>query len=249
MAACLWAGDGSAASHGSAAALWGFPGYREPESVEVSTNGSRRPKSLPVVVHRVDSHLLSEIQSVDGIPTTSVRRTLLDLCGARDRRAERALDHALLKEMTSLGRLWLLYDESWTQGRRGIAVLRAHLAERTVGRGPSDGELARLMWGIVRDFGLPTPSTEFRVDLQGYSIHADFAYPHARLLIELDGYAYHMDRAAFEKDRERDNDLQAIGWRVLRFTWAKLRFDSRYVAHAIGLHLPSPSTEWAYGTK
>jgi very-short-patch-repair endonuclease len=34
-----------------------------------------------------------------------------------------------------------------------------------------------------------------------------------------------MDRRAFERDRERDNELRAMGWTVLRFTLAVVRYD------------------------
>jgi very-short-patch-repair endonuclease len=44
-----------------------------------------------------------------------------------------------------------------------------------------------------------------------------------RLVVELDGYAFHHDRAAFERDRTRDATLQLAGYRVLRVTRAASR--------------------------
>jgi very-short-patch-repair endonuclease len=64
------------------------------------------------------------------------------------------------------------------------------------------------------------------------------------LVIELDGYAWHGDRRAFEEDRARDNALQALGWRVVRITWAKLRFDPDGVEALLRTYLnlaPVPS--------
>ena len=46
----------------------------------------------------------------------------------------------------------------------------------------------------------------------------DFAHPRSRTAIEIDGLAYHGDQAAFRRDRQRDRDLTAAGWRVVRFT-------------------------------
>ena len=43
-----------------------------------------------------------------------------------------------------------------------------------------------------------------------------------RLVAEVDGYAFHSTRSAFERDRARDADLQARGLRVLRFTWRQI---------------------------
>ena len=44
--------------------------------------------------------------------------------------------------------------------------------------------------------------------------------------MELDGYAAHGTRAAFERDRARDLRLQAEGWRVVRLTWRQLDDDA-----------------------
>lgn len=41
-------------------------------------------------------------------------------------------------------------------------------------------------------------------------------------MVEVDGYAFHSSRAAFERDRVRDAELQAAGYRVLRVTWRQV---------------------------
>jgi very-short-patch-repair endonuclease len=46
----------------------------------------------------------------------------------------------------------------------------------------------------------------------------DLAYPELKLAIEADGWDAHRSRTAFDSDRARENDLVALGWRVLRFT-------------------------------
>jgi len=53
-------------------------------------------------------------------------------------------------------------------------------------------------------------------------LEVDAVWPQWRLVAELDGYAFHGTRAAFERDRERDARLQLAGYRVLRFTHRKL---------------------------
>jgi very-short-patch-repair endonuclease len=47
-----------------------------------------------------------------------------------------------------------------------------------------------------------------------------------------------MDRRAFERDRERDNQLRAMGWTVLRFTWAVVRYDPASMVELISRFLP-----------
>lgn len=43
-----------------------------------------------------------------------------------------------------------------------------------------------------------------------------------RVIVEVDGYAFHSGRAAFERDRRKDAELQAAGFRVLRVTWRQI---------------------------
>lgn len=50
----------------------------------------------------------------------------------------------------------------------------------------------------------------------------DFAHEGLRIAIEVDGRAFHSDRQAFERDRERQNALVLGGWMVLRFTWEQI---------------------------
>lgn len=50
----------------------------------------------------------------------------------------------------------------------------------------------------------------------------DVAFPAALVAIEIDGYEFHSTRAAFERDRDRQNQLAALGWVTLRFTWTML---------------------------
>jgi very-short-patch-repair endonuclease len=67
---------------------------------------------------------------------------------------------------------------------------------------------------------MPEPVPQFQVR-SGASIIArlDFAYPRDRIGIELDGAAYHSGSDARKRDRQRDNRLSAMGWRLLRFDW------------------------------
>jgi very-short-patch-repair endonuclease len=56
--------------------------------------------------------------------------------------------------------------------------------------------------------------------LAGHEV--DVLWPDRRLIVEVDGYAFHSSRTAFEKDRKRDAALQAAGYRVVRVTWRQL---------------------------
>jgi very-short-patch-repair endonuclease len=61
-------------------------------------------------------------------------------------------------------------------------------------------------------------------------LRVDFCFAAERLVVEVDGARWHPDPA---RDRRRDNDLAALGWRVLRFTWSEVVHDSAGVLAAV----------------
>ena len=64
----------------------------------------------------------------------------------------------------------------------------------------------------------------------GLEIEADCVWPEARVIVELDGRAFHDTATAFEADRARDRALAAHGWIVVRVTWRQLQRDSLQLA-------------------
>jgi len=79
-------------------------------------------------------------------------------------------------------------------------------------------EAERRLLDLIRAARLPVPQTNIRV--AGHEV--DFFWPTANLVVEVDGFAFHSTRAAFERDRVRDRELLAHGHRVLRVTWRQL---------------------------
>ena len=71
---------------------------------------------------------------------------------------------------------------------------------------------------LVRLAELPAPVVNVR--LRGFEV--DFCWRAERVVVEVDGLAYHTSRAAQQRDRHRDTVLAAAGHRVLRFTWRDL---------------------------
>jgi very-short-patch-repair endonuclease len=138
-----------------------------------------------------------------------------------------------------LSSLWLYLEQEWMRGRRGVAILRELLVERTPGKAPTDSELELELRRLIIRSGLPAPTHQYEVKIPQATIHVDLAYPSAKVAIEVDSYSWHMDKESFERDRERDNELSRRGWRVLRFTWAKIRYESSAVIELIKQHLAS----------
>ena len=86
---------------------------------------------------------------------------------------------------------------------------------------PLAGSVLETLLRIVLAILSPPPITQYAVyDRHGQLVaRVDFCFLAARLVVEADGYAFHSDRIAFRRDRDRLNDLERLGWRVLRFTW------------------------------
>jgi very-short-patch-repair endonuclease len=241
-AAHLWQGDESALSHATAAVLWEFDGFGG-HPVEISSTNRKRcsgfylSTEVPVVVHRVDDHLISEIMRIDDLPVTSPRRTLLDLAGRKDRRVGRLLDQGLRRNIMEIGDLWIYVEQGWMRGRRGVRILRGLLAERTPGLAPTDSDLELELRRHLDAAGLPEPTHQCPVEIPQATIHIDLSYPDRMLAIEVDGFEAHADKDSFDRDRERDGELSLLGWTVLRFTWAQIRYRHDWVVELIRKHL------------
>jgi very-short-patch-repair endonuclease len=208
LAAVLAAGPGAVLSHRSAAALWGIRPTAATR-IEVTTPKQLRPR--PNLLPHCAVLPRDEITERDGIPVTTAARTLLDLAATLDRhQLARALDEAEVLRLEGPGRLMDRYPR-----KRGTKTLRALLNEsRRNLRSPLEAEFLALL----DDHGFQRPETN--TIIEGYEV--DAAWRAARLIVELDGYATHGTRRAFERDRARDRRLSAAGWRTARFTSLQL---------------------------
>lgn len=224
LAAVLALGDGAVLSHRSAAALWRIgTAERRPAPLEVTAPRDAAPRP-GIRAHR------SELDDAErttrgGIPVTTPARTILDLAAVvGPRPLTRALEEAEALRLTRAAAVATLLARH--PGRRGAANLRIVLARHDPAAGEARSELERRFLRLVRAAGLPPPSVNALVRIGGRTIEADLAWPEQRVIVELDGRAWHDTRAAFERDRARDRMLQAAGWRVIRVTWAQLKSDA-----------------------
>lgn len=174
-----------------------------------------------VLLHR-SSIPEDERAVVDGIPVTSLPRTILDLAAVvSTRQVERALNEMEVRGLTdrlSVSDLLERYP-----GRRGSAVLRRLLGDRDTFAGVTQNELEELFLALVDSHGLPRPRVNADISVRGRFFRPDFLWAQRRLIVELDGRGVHGTAAAFEADRERDRILLTEGWRVMRVTWRQLR--------------------------
>lgn len=217
FAACRWGGAGSAASHRSAAALWELDGF-DLNAFEI---WSPRQLRSDRVVARVGTLPISDITEVGGIPVTKIERTLVDLAAVVDvDRLEDALDSALRRRLTTVNRLRLRVGSE--RGRNGIRKLRGLLAERDDRGRPSASRFETRLNHLLIRSGLPA-MREYKIwDGGEFIARVDFCYPEAWLIIEADGFRWHSARRAWQRDRDRRNQLTVMGWRVIQVTWDDL---------------------------
>jgi very-short-patch-repair endonuclease len=151
-----------------------------------------------------------------GLPITAPARTLLDLATVLSPRTlERAFDEAMRMRIVNERLLRELLDRS--PGRHGAKALTALLV-RTEGPAFTRSEAEERLLALIRAARLPPPELNVRVRRH----EVDFLWRDAGLVVEVDGFAYHSTRAAFERDRLRDAELEAMGLRVIRVTWRQI---------------------------
>lgn len=169
-----------------------------------------------------------EVTVHDRVPVTTVARTMLDLAATFPRRTvERALDQAEVLRVFDLGALHAVVEAH--RGRPGAPLLGAVLEQHVVGETVSRSALEEAFLALCACYGIARP----RVNTRVAGLEVDFHWPRRRLVIEVDGFAFHRTRAAFERDRERDAILAAAGIRVLRFSHRQVTLRPVEVAAAL----------------
>jgi very-short-patch-repair endonuclease len=231
MAAVLACGAEAVLSRRSAAGLSGLRRDARPSTdVCVPSAGARvRPG---IDVHRSTTLEPWDITTVDGIPCTTVARTLVDLGDVVNRRAvERAVDQADVLNVFDLRAVEEVLARAGP--RRGAGILRAVLADYAEPTLTSK-ELEERFLALCRQASLPSPAVNAWITLDdGIAYKADFLWRKARLIVETDGRDVHTTRKAFEHDRERDQRLTLAGFTVVRCTWRQITREPRRVADAI----------------
>lgn len=217
MAAILATGEDAVLSHASAASLWELlPPPADSAPITVSTTRDLRGRSSGIRVHRVTVLPTEEVTHLDSLPLTTPSRTLLDLAGfLTTRELEQAFaraDRAKLLDRSQLEQLLECYPH-----RRGKARLRA-LVTTPESPALTRSEAEERFLTLVRKARLRPP--KMNVHIQGYEV--DALWDKERLIVEIDGFAFHSSPAAFEKDRHRDGVLAAAGFLVTRVTWHQL---------------------------
>lgn len=221
LAAVFACGPGAVLSHYSAAWLWGLARWK-PEPFHVTGPVARRPR-MPVRIHRTRRLADADRVLIEAIPVSAVPRLLLDLAacvkaksleGLIERSEDRGLfDLRAVEELLSRtvghhghGRLW-----------RAISLYRPSSFTRS--------GLERRFLELCLEAGLPQPRMNY-VE-QGFEL--DCYWPEFRFAVELDVFETHGTRAAFERDRKRQEDLLLAGITMTRVTGPRLDREPKVV--------------------
>jgi very-short-patch-repair endonuclease len=159
-------------------------------------------------------HVTVPGRHVAGPAGITVHRTVLDLATVTSQRElARAVEQAQILNLVtdrSLNEQFARYPN-----HNGLAALReATTAEPRLTR----SEAERRLLELIRAARLPEPETNVRV--AGHEV--DFLWREHALVVEVDGYAFHASRAAFERDRRRDAALKAHGIDTIRVSWTQI---------------------------
>lgn len=205
MAALLACGPRVVLSHSSAAAVWRILSPPTgPIELSIPTTNGKRQRE-GIRIHRVGSLRESDLTIRRGFRLTRPSRTLRDV--------ERSVSRPL-----------------YLKAVRRALDLRLISSDALTGEALTRSELERRFLSLCRRYRLPLP--EVNVKVGKYEV--DFLWRDVGLVVETDGFRHHGHRAAFESDRARDAELEAAGYRVLRFTYRQVLDSPAAVAEAVG---------------
>lgn len=227
MAAVLSSGPHAVLSHRSAAALWGI---RRPTEGAIDVTIRRRSRSSGQIRRHVVALPDDEVTVHEGIPVSTVPRTVLDLAAGSSidevEVAIRQVEFLRLYDRLSLPDLITRYP-----GRRGVARVRAALTRieaLPVGRVRSPLESKFLPF--LRRYRLPRPRLNDWIIVGGRRFQVDCHWSGTGQVVELDGWQAHGTRTAFRQDRTRDRVLRTAGYAVTRISWRQLDDEPEAIA-------------------
>jgi len=219
MAAVLAAGPEAVLSHWSAAALWMIrPTSRS--AIDITT--PQKSRSWAGIKRHHKALPIDEVTAKEGIPVTTVPRTIFDLAATEPVDVvESLLREAEYREHRDRLSLWDLVERY--PGRRGVRKVRAAL-ERLKSEPPGRRRegLEERFAPFLRRYRLPLPYFNDWIFLDGKRYCVDCHWRGTGQIVELDGWQGHSTRSAFRSDRERDRKLRVAGYSVIHLTWAQL---------------------------
>jgi very-short-patch-repair endonuclease len=228
LAAVLACGPEALLSDLPAAALCGL--FRSLPRLHVTVPADGPHRLGGIVIHRRSIARCDRLIR-HGIPCTSAARTIFDLAASMpESELEPILVQADSLRILNRRRLDELVAEN--PGHRGVPKLRPLLASDPI-RVRSEVELD--FTRLCRRAEIDAPQVNQRITVAGRSIEVDFSWPERKIVVEVDGYAFHGGRSRANADCDRDQQLAITGWRVIRFTADQIRDDPDEIVRRLRL--------------
>jgi len=222
LAAVLACGPDAVLSHRSAAALHSILATSRAK-IDVTTPRSAGRGLRGIDAHRATTLTPVDVTTVDGIPCTSVARTVLDLASLVTRRAvERAIDQSEMLEIFDLRAFDDVLERNPTH--RGAPIvhsvldeyqrIEAHFSTLT------ENDFEEGFLALCDAAGFPRPEVQQYLMLPGgESVRADFLWRDLRIVVETDGRKFHKTYWTRERNAKNDLLLAEAGWHPIRLTW------------------------------
>lgn len=255
-AASAFAETSAVFSHASAAALWRLPWIGDlPEQAHITVATASGGRSRAMFA-RHTTGVPREAEVIDGIATTNLARTVVDVARTESFGCAVTVADAALRRTehpvpevppTVLSRAELRRELARVPLRQGVAKAR-RVIEFADARADRPGEsMSRVSMHVTR---LPEPVLQVPLlGASGRSWTVDFFWPQCRLIGEFDGEVKYDDpeflrgrtpKQALRDEKEREDDLRAADFGMSRWGWDKAISPQRLRAHllAAGLHRP-----------
>lgn len=223
------------ASHESCFAIRGIS--HVPFEVVVSTGVGGNQHHDGIRVHRFCDLRPDMVEHVDGLPTTTLARAVVDVTSRfRKERLDQLIDRlTVTNRVTSLGSIDRALRRSNRRGRLNIRTLQELLDSRDEKFPRSLSE--RSADELLATTDLPSPIHEY--PHPGWSLgdaFVDRAWPEAMLIVEIDGRSWHARERDMQKDRARDRSAGRAGWYTARFIHREVRDEPwAFIADVVGL--------------
>ena len=180
-----------------------------------------RPELSGLIVHRCRRIDPEDIVEIDGgMRVTSVARTLFDVGGVVGRkRVVSALENALDRKLVDINAISEVTLRLYHRRRPGSREIRSALMMRSSWSSALQSDLEVQVLDAIRRAGLPIPEIQYELSFEdGHIIRFDFAWPPVRIALEVDHSFWHVGSEESRKDKRRDRQAAALGWRTLRIT-------------------------------
>ncbi len=234
LAAFLAPSSKAMVSRVAAAALWGLDGADVPCCFEINV-GRTSPRRGPGI-YRPSQDWTPDLAAL--LPVTPIGATLLEM-GATERPnrlspvewVELAAEAALRRGLTTVDELGELVGQ-FDDRTAGRAVLVEMLAERPKGAKPTGSYLETRFVQVLRRAGLPDPERQVEIgDHLGRVGFFDFRID--KVVIETNGKEDHDAWEATQRDYERSDRVEALGYHVLTFSYDQVEFQPEFVVDAV----------------